>query len=91
MPIIYLCGLFGNEDNPITILFGLVELSEMTVEDIKGYLLAYFESCGTEKSLLQEIWVGTSFDGAYIMLGINSSLVKLELTILVVTWHCLAH
>ncbi|KAH1165939.1 hypothetical protein KIL84_023498 [Mauremys mutica] len=86
--IIYLCGLFGNEANPITILFGLIEHSEMTAEDMKGDLLAYFESCGMEKSLLQEIWVRICFDEASKMLGINSSLVKLELIILVVTWHC---
>ena len=92
--IIYLRGLFDNAEEPITIFFGLVELSKATADGIRSDLLNYFESCGLDRLLLQEIWIGICTDGASVMLGKHSdvaTLLKEEFKNIVVTWHCLAH
>jgi hypothetical protein len=90
--IVYIRTSF-DENDPITMFLGLVELNSTTASSIVCSLLTCLQTHGISDDFIRDNCVGLATDGASVMLGKKAGVDKLltDKYPNMIAWHCIAH
>ncbi|KAJ8252839.1 hypothetical protein GJAV_G00206160 [Gymnothorax javanicus] len=91
--IVFLRASVDGKMEPIAFPLDLVELDSLSAAHIKDQLMGCLLKNGFTIELLREVLIGFCSDGASVMLGAKSGVVKLLQDDFpgIVLWHCLNH